>query len=111
MSASARRAALHQADVRAEAELLVEGVRVARVQDPAPVRVWPVLDDLLHELDTEPATAPLVEHVHVREIHEAGGIAVDCPREPDLPAVAVETHDACARSDQLVLAFARPALG
>src|SRR5205823_8058241 len=111
MSASARRAALHQADVGPEAELLVEGVRVARVQDPAPLRVRTVLDDLPHELDAEPETAELVEHVDVGEVHEAGGVAVHGAGEADLAAVAVEAHDAGARSDQLVLAFAGPALG
>ena len=71
---------LHCALVRAEAELLVQRVRVARVQHPAAVGVRPVLDDLAHELDAEPAAAALVEHVDVGEVDEARADAVDGAR-------------------------------
>jgi hypothetical protein len=92
-----------------EAELLVERVRVARVQHPAPFGIRAALDDLAHELDTQPAAAVCVEHVDVGEIHEARRAAVHGPREADLRAVLVEPDDVVAPLDQLVLAFARPA--
>ena len=64
----------------------------------------------LHELDAEAAAAVLVEHVDVREIDEARGVAVDRPGEADLAAVPVEADDARARVDQLVLPLARSSL-
>ena len=94
----------------AEAELLVERVRIPRVEDPAAAGIRPVLDDLPDELDAQSVAAVLVEDVDVREVDEPRGVAVDRPREADLVAVLVEPDDVAARVDQLVLAPARPPL-
>ena len=96
-SAQADARAFHQPLVRPETELCVERVRVARVQDPAGAGVRPVLDDLAHELDAEPAAAALLEHIDVGEVDEARRVAVDRAGEPDLAPVLVDADDVCSR--------------
>src|SRR5437899_4658992 len=72
-AAIASRTTFHQPSARAETELLVQRVHVARVQHPAAARERSMLDDLLDELDAEFAAAVFVENADVREIDEAGG--------------------------------------
>ena len=85
-------------------------MRVARVQHPAPVGERPVLDDLADELDAEPGAAMALEDVHVGQVHEPCGVAVDRSGEADLSTVLVEADDVRARVDQLVLSLAAPSL-
>ena len=104
-------AALDEPLVRLESEARVETVRVARVQEPAAVRVRAVLDHLADELDAEAAAAALVENVDVGEVEEAAAVELGRAGEADLAAVVVEADDADAAVDQRVLLLARAARG
>ena len=75
-----------------EAELAVEVVRVARVQEPLRLRERAFVDREAHELDAEAPTAMLVEDVDVGEIRLAVSVR-EGPREPDLLAVVVQADD------------------
>src|SRR5260370_37570581 len=89
----------HQPHVRAEPELLVQRLHIARVQHPATACEGAVLDDLRHELDAEATATILLEHADVREIDEAGRVAIHGARKPDLAAVFLGPDNARAHVD------------
>ena len=78
---------------RAEAEALVERVRIARVQEPLRVDERPFVHGEAHQLDAEAAAAVLVEDVDVREVRLRVAVG-QRPREADLPPLVVEADDA-----------------
>ena len=90
--------ALHRPLARvAEAELRVQPLHVARMEDPLRLGEAALVDREPHELEPEAAPARLLQDVHVREIRD--GVAVgDDAREAELATAArsraVEADDA-----------------
>ena len=68
---------------RLEAERRVEGVRVARVEEPGTSRCVGMLDGLPHQLHAEAVASMPLEHEHVAEPRHARAVR-DHAREPDL---------------------------
>ncbi len=72
--------------------------------------VRPVLDCFGDELDAEPATAVLREHVDVRQIRE-GRVVRDRSREADQPLAFVKPDNARGLADQALDGLAWPPFG
>ena len=80
-------ASLHRALPRSdEAELRVEPVHVARVEDPLRRPERATVDREPHELEPEAAAAHLLQHVHVREVRDRVQVRDDAG-EAELAAV------------------------
>src|SRR5438552_9148203 len=102
--------ALHRPGGRPrEAELLVKRMRVLCVEQPLPTYVRPLVDDEPDEREPQPAPAELGEHVHVRQVREGDAVGHG-PREPDLPALAIEADDALRLAHEALDRRARAAL-
>src|SRR5829696_9862229 len=82
---------------------------VARVQEPARVRVRPCLDCLAHELRAEAAAAVLREDVDVGQVGHRRAVR-ERPREADLASVVVEADHPLRLADQALDQLARTAL-
>ena len=85
-------------------------MRVARVQEPAPSGVRPVLDHLADELDAEPAAAVLGQHVDVGEVGDATRRRRPPGRSRPGAAVVVEADDPLRLADEPLDRLARPPL-
>ena len=93
---------------RAEAEALVQRLRVPRVQQPAQLGKLASFDCLTYELDTQPSAAVLRQHVDVSEVRERVAVR-DHSREADLRALEVQADNARRRSYELLHDLASPA--
>ena len=105
-------AALHQPHVRAEADLLVERVRVARVQHPAAVRRTGPFSTISRTSSTPRPAAAMRRRARRRRRGTRSRRRRSRPRarsRPGAPSL-VEPDDAVARVDQLVLPRARSSL-
>src|SRR3954447_11549336 len=101
-SLSAACGTLHAALGRGgEPEARVQAVRVLGVQDPAQLRVGAVLHGLAHELDAEPATPVLRQHVDVEQ-PRIGGVVRGHAAEADLAVAVVEADEARCVVDQVL---------
>ena len=81
------------------------------MQHPAARCVRPVLDGFTDELEPETVAAVLLEDVHIREIDEACGVAIDNARKADLVRAVVEADGPRTAVDQRVLPGTGAALG
>ena len=82
-----------------EPEAHVEPVRVGGVQEPADVAVRAVLDQLLHELDPEPAPPYVRVDVDVGQVRKYDAVRDDAA-EPELPLTRVQADDAGGLTDE-----------